>query len=142
MGEVITAELISSSDLELNHAYEELVEASRFVAHLSGCDGAILISDDLNVLGFGVEIAAEPRDGTPVGAVDNDFEEVNHKFRQLDVEHFGMRHRSALKLVTQEPNWRALVVSQDGPISAVWSMRWTVVFRRGVNLVNMNMPWA
>jgi hypothetical protein len=35
-----------------------------------------------------------------------------------------------------------LVISQDGPISAVWFEGDKVVVRKGVNLVNMNMPWA
>ena len=89
-----------------------------------------------------MEIAAELRESSAVGAADTDQAEVNRKFRKLDVEQFGMRHRSALKLVSQEPSWRVLVVSQDGPISAVWSEHATVIIRRGVNLVNINMPWA
>lgn len=64
---------------------------------------------------------------------------------RLDVEMFGMRHRSAVKLVSQHPEVRVLVVSQDGPISAVWSdPAWgpQVLFRKGINLASADLPWA
>ena len=38
---------------------------------------------------------------------------------------------------------RALVISQDGPISIIWSEKeGQVNVRKGANLMNMNMPWA
>lgn len=70
------------------------------------------------------------------------FHELAGENRPLDVEQFGMRHRSAIKLVSQQNDLRVLVVSQDGPISAVWWDKQQVFVRRGVSLVNMNIPWA
>jgi hypothetical protein len=64
-------------------------------------------------------------------------------YKPLNVEEFGLRHRSAIKLVSQKPEYYVLVISQDGPISVVWSDEDTLVnVRRGANLVNLNMPWA
>src|SRR4051812_34245658 len=74
-------------------------------------------------------------------AID-DYDEMNRKYSRMDLEQFGMRHRSAIKLISHMPDSRALVVSQDGPISAVWFDRGRVVVRKGVNLVNMNMLGA
>lgn len=128
------------AELELADSHTRLVEAIRFVARLSGCDGGIVISDDLQLLGFGAEIRSELRRKTKVReAIDT----VRRKYKPLDVEHFGLRHRSAIKLISQQPKSYVLVVSQDGPISAIWSDKSGVVdVSRGISLVNMNMPWA
>ena len=54
-------EKLASAELEAQNEYNRLVEATRFVAHLAGCDGAILMTGDLRVLGFGCELRAELR---------------------------------------------------------------------------------
>jgi len=141
-GESIPENSLSLADSACQKSFNDLVEATRFVAQLSGCDGAIVISDDLQLLGFGAEITAEMPNSTPIFEADSEYHEANRDYRQLNLEQFGMRHRSAVKLVSHETKYRVLVVSQDGPISAVWSEQKKVIVRRGVNLVNMNMPWA
>jgi hypothetical protein len=140
--EVVSNESFSHAEALYLPFFNELVEATRFVAHLSACDGAIVMSDDLKILGFGVEIRAELRKGTSIVEAVDDYDEMNRKYRRLDLEQFGMRHRSAIKLISRMPNSRALVISQDGPISAVWSENKKVIVRKGLNLVNMNMPYA
>lgn len=128
------------AEIELAECHSRLVEAIRFVARLAGCDGAIVISEDLKILGFGAEIRSDLKAKTKVRQVIN---EMRRTSKPLNVEQFGQRHRSAIKLVSREPNYSALVISQDGPISFIWSERRSVVMvRKGVNLVNMNMPWA
>lgn len=96
----------------------KMADAIQWVAQLSGCDGAILLSDDLSLAGFGVEIRAELKESAKVREMIDD---RLSKARPLDAEQFGMRHRSAVKLVSQNPSYTVLVISQDGPVSAVWS---------------------
>jgi hypothetical protein len=128
------------AELELVECHTLLVEAIRFVSRLAGCDGAIVISDDLRVLGFAAEIRSELKPEVKVRQIRD---EMRRTFTSLDVEQFGQRHRSAIKLVSREPSYYVLVVSQDGPISFVWSDKANVVnVKKGLNLVNMNMPWA
>lgn len=126
-------------DSALRKAFDRLVESTRTVAHFAQCDGAVVISRSLEVLGFGAEIAADLRDDTVVLEIDKDFDT---KPRALDVEQFGMRHRSAVKFASQCSGAVLLVVSQDGPISGIWGEAKIVRVRKGVRLVNMNLPWA
>jgi hypothetical protein len=130
---------IAAAELQFQEAFESLIEATRFVAQLAGCDGAIALTDDLVLLGFGVEIRAELRQGVEVLEV---LDEMQKNYLLLDVEAFGMRHRSAIKLISHHADCRALVVSQDGPITAVWSEGDRVFVKRGLELTNLNMPWA
>jgi hypothetical protein len=137
--EKVSAKQVSLAQLKMDATYEELVEATRFVAHLARCDGAIVISQDLRFVGFGAEIRAEFKKGTEVLDVVN---EMQSKYRRLVIDEFGMRHRSAVKLASQAPSCRILVVSQDGPITGVWSDHRKVFVKRGAHLINLNMPWA
>jgi hypothetical protein len=127
------------AELALISATEHLVEAVRFVAQTAGCDGAILLTSDLHLLGFGAEIRAEMEADMPVSQVTD---EMRGDSRSCDIEQFGMRHRSAIKLVSKLPSTRVLAVSQDGPISAVWAKDGEGKVRKGVPLGNMNIPWA
>jgi len=128
------------AELELADRHLRLVEAIRFVARLAGCDGAIVMSDDLRLLGFGAEIRSELKAGTKIREVKDELRRI---FKSLNVEQFGQRHRSAIKLVSRESRYNVLVISQDGPISVVWSNKDRIVnVRRGANFVNMNMPFA
>lgn len=141
-GQQVPDEQIAHAELAMLQTYDLLVEATRFVAQLAGCDGAILLSEDLTLLGFGAEIKATFRETAQVIDIADNYDEFNKMKRYLNVDQFGMRHRSAIKLVSREPRCRILVVSQDGPISAVWAEGSNVAVRRGVNLVNMNMIGA
>lgn len=127
------------AELELAKAHGDLVEAIRFVARLSGSDGAILLSEDLCLLGFGAEIRAELMHQAQIVEITH---ELQNSSRPMDIEQFGLRHRSAIKLVSKQPEYTAIVVSQDGPISVVWSREGRVNVRKGVQLTNLNMPWA
>jgi len=140
--QLVLDEKIAQAELAMLQTYDILVEATRFVAQLARCDGAILISEDLTLLGFGAEIKAMLREAAQVIDVEDNYDEFNKTIKYLNVDQFGMRHRSAIKLVSQEPKCRVLVVSQDGPISAVWAEGGNVAVRRGIGLVNLNMPWA
>lgn len=127
------------SELVLSAASDRLTETTRFVAQLAGCDGAIVLSSDLRLMGFGAEVCAEFASGVAVSEVIDEFAQ---KHKTCDVEQFGMRHRSAIKLVSQAADAHVVVVSQDGPISVVWYEDKRVMVKRGVSLVNRNIPWA
>lgn len=47
------------ADAVLRLAYDELVDATRLVAGFSGCDGAIVMTESLEVIGFGAEVRAD-----------------------------------------------------------------------------------
>jgi hypothetical protein len=130
--------LILEADTKLDASYETLIEATRFVAGLSGADGSIGISDDLRLFGFGGEIKPNLLDIYPIYDVHREFMKP---YKKLDIERFGMRHRAAIKLVSQDIRCRVLVVSQDGPISAVWWENDAVHVKRNVILSNRNEPW-
>lgn len=122
-------------------AEDDLAIAAEVVAQFSAIDGALLLSTDLRVLGFGVEIVVDPL--RPVAAS----EVTGHAPRgsawpAVDAESFGMRHRSALRCVAAATDTAAFVVSQDGTVSFFWKQADRVLLKRGVTISNPNMTGA
>jgi hypothetical protein len=89
----------------------------RPVARMAAVDGAVVLTDDLQVLGFGAMIR--------VGS-DPDVYRVTAWPERVDSVHLeeagGARHQSAVRFVGQHRNAIALVISHDGHLSlAHWS---------------------
>lgn len=79
------------------------------VAGLAAVDGAVLVTDRLRVLGFGVEVLA-PAKITTIELLDGTTREVTA---------YGTRHRSAFRFCEAYPRGAAFVCSQDGGIKCI-----------------------
>lgn len=121
---------------EVREATKGLAEACRFVASLAGADGAVVMTTDLAVVGFGAEIRME-------NAPRSTVHEVGHNRLNggevLDAQEFGMRHRSAMRLVAATAQAAVLVVSQDGGVSLVFQHQGRVCFRRNLSTVGSDL---
>ncbi len=116
----------------------DLSDAVETIAAFSKVDGALVLTSDLRVLGFGAEIQLELASPTKVLEVIG--ETLSPKnVHELDSESFGMRHRSAVRFVGATPCAVGFVVSQDGTVSFTWSKDGAVYIKRGVNIANPNM---
>jgi hypothetical protein len=97
---------------------EALFEVAHVVADLARVDGAVLMTDSLELLGFGVEIAGSLPE-VPRVARALDLEATARTWMRTD--RVGTRHRSAYRLCQALPEALALVVSQDGGLQFI---RW------------------
>jgi hypothetical protein len=94
----------------------DLEQAGDLVSAMAAVDGAVLLTRDLELVGFGAEIKLTQ-------AVSSD-ERVAHGMHPsplgrpepVPLSNFGMRHRSACRFCKDVPGALALVVSQDGGI--------------------------
>jgi hypothetical protein len=122
-------------------AEEDLSDAADLVARFTAVDGALVLSSDLRVLGFGAEIVVD----ASVRAIA--FEVYGSRRRpgdlhEVDGERFGMRHRSALRGITVADQTAAFVVSQDGAVSFFWKEHDRVMLKRHVNTANPSVVGA
>jgi hypothetical protein len=97
---------------------EALFEVAHLVADLTRVDGAVLLTDALEVLGFGVEIAGELPEVSRVMRA-HDLDGASRTWVRTD--RVGTRHRSAYRLCQAVRDALALVVSQDGGLRFI---RW------------------
>jgi len=91
---------------------------AHLVAGLSHVDGTVLMTDCLEILGFGVEIAGELPEVLRVARA-NDLEGTEREWVRTD--RVGTRHRSAYRLCQAVHDALAVVVSQDGGLRFI---RW------------------
>lgn len=125
----------------LHLAEEDLADAAATIAALSAVDGAVVLTSALRLAGFGAEIVLESAQATKVFEVAGETY-MSRDWPGLDSEQFGMRHRSAVRLVAATESTAAFIVSQDGTASCCWKKDGKVYLKRGVNLSNPNMVGA
>jgi hypothetical protein len=88
----------------------------RNVGKLTAFDGAVVLRDDLTVLGFGAKLNCPPEDFTVsrLNAV------TREKLRERPIyELGGTRHQSAARFVNRYRDCRVAVSSQDGRLTLV-----------------------
>ena len=83
-----------------------------FLAQLACVDGALLLSDHLEPLGFGATIAAQEWTGNIVVGPDS----FGGGGQEFDLSRLGTRHNSAANFIGAFPYCYGFVLSQDGPI--------------------------
>ena len=103
---------------QLSQLDEALFEVAHFVADMTRVDGTVLMTDCLEVLGFGVEIAGELPEVLRVARA-HDLEGAAREWVRTD--RVGTRHRSAYRLCQAVHDALALVVSRDGDLRFI---RW------------------
>jgi hypothetical protein len=108
----------TSRSQQLSQMDEALFEVAHLVADLTRVDGTVIMTDCLEVLGFGVEIAGELPE-VPRVARAHDLEGAEREWVRTD--RVGTRHRSAYRLCQAVRDALALVVSQDGGLRFI---RW------------------
>ena len=90
---------------------EELRDVAKSIASLTAIDGAIVITTQFKVLGFGGEIIATSPTLTSVTNTSNG--------QVIPLDSFGTRHRSAFRFCSSFEDSVAFIVSSDGGVKAV-----------------------
>jgi hypothetical protein len=95
---------------------EASLEVSQLLAALGDVDGAVVLTDRLELLGFGAEITGPlPEIDTVRRALDLE----GSTWEMVAIDSVGTRHRSAYRLCAHERDALAVVVSQDGAVQFV-----------------------
>ncbi len=106
----------ASGDEELSDLDEAIFEVAHLIAGLAAVDGAVVMTQRFELLGFGGEISGElPGVETVAKALDIEGDETTEE----PTEGFGTRHRSAFRLCNALPDVIAVVISQDSNVRFV-----------------------
>lgn len=97
---------------------EALFEVAHLVAMLADVDGAVIMTNQLEILGFGAEISGTLAD---VERVDRSLDLEGAQRATERTDRVGTRHRSVYRLCQRLHDAFAIVVSQDGGVRFV---RW------------------
>jgi len=109
-------EYITSKHEKLSFLKEAIFEMGHLIADLASVDGAVVLTKQMEMLGFGGEISGKLDDVLKVKkALDADGERTIWE-RTEDV---GTRHRSVYRLCNGIRHALAIVISQDGDVRFV-----------------------
>jgi len=95
-----------------------LLEVSQLISGLSQVDGAVVLSDTLDIVGFGAEISGHL---PSVQRVAHALDLAGTSRQWVRADRVGTRHRAAYRLCQALPEALVLVVSQDGGLRLI---RW------------------
>jgi hypothetical protein len=112
------AEYEASEDSRLIALDEALFEVAHLIAMLADVDGAVVMTDRLEILGFGAEISGALPE---VDSVDRSMDLQGTRRINERTDRVGTRHRSAYRLCNELHDALVVVVSQDGGVRFV---RW------------------
>ncbi|MGV3485118.1 MAG: putative sensor domain DACNV-containing protein [Planctomycetaceae bacterium] len=99
---------------------EAVFEVGHLFAGLSAVDGALVLTQRLEVHGFGAEISSQL---PPVETVWRAMDLEGTRVAPDLADRFGTRHRSVFRLCQQHPAVIAIVISQDGQVRFVRHMK-------------------
>lgn len=88
---------------------EATSDCVRFIAGLSGVDGAVVITDKFRVLGFGSEVIVHSQNLTHVSLPSR---------KKRPIADYGTRHRSAFRFCSSFEESVGFIVSSDGGVKA------------------------
>ena len=115
--EFLEASLVHEMNTLVRATYRRAAQyALDRIAQLATIDGALILDHQLGVVGFGASLIASNSDSK--GQIGPDGHGNRHS-TEVDINQYGMRHRSAFNFVAQYPNAIAFVISQDGPVRAL-----------------------
>ena len=104
---------------------ESIFECAHFLADLMAVDGALVVTDAWDVIGFGAEIHG-PTNGKEVVYRALDLEATELVEERADEA--GTRHRAAYRLSRKHPECMIIVVSQDGAVRYVGNLNGKVTY--------------
>lgn len=107
-----------------------------FVSLLSRVDGLVVLTPDLEVQGFGVEITCADEPSAVFLAQDSEAS----KLREMPYEHYGTRHRSMMRYCAKVPGSIGFVISQDGDVRAIATVNGKLVVFDNLRLQAHDFP--
>lgn len=106
----------SSDDPLVNQLDEAIFELSHFVANLTSVDGAVVLTKEFEILGFGGEIHCSQNE---VSSVARSIDLEAEKIQLESIQQVGTRHRSVYRFCNAIHDAVGQVISQDGTIRFV-----------------------
>lgn len=116
LGEVSWAHYQQAHDAELLALTGEIEHLADYLAGLAAVDGALVLTQQLDLVGFGVEVQATQ---VPLERVYRALDLEAQQRQPLALDHGGTRHRAAYRLCLAAPECLTIVVSQDGSVQFV-----------------------
>lgn len=128
--ELFLEEGVHNIDLRENRS--EIDGVIWFISLLTQVDGLVLMNQNLEVHGFGVEITVSEEPYSVSIATSRSGSKS--RLRNIDYTHYGTRHRSMIRYCSRVPGSIGFVVSQDGDVRAMTSVNGQLILWDNIKL--------
>jgi DisA bacterial checkpoint controller nucleotide-binding len=112
------AEYQTLMDTELSDLDEALFDFAHFLADLMAVDGALVVTQALDLVGFGAELRSN---AGSLKSVRHALDLEGEIWANESLDNVGTRHRAVYRFCRDHPKCLAIVVSQDGSVQFVRS---------------------
>jgi hypothetical protein len=112
-------------DAQLSDLDEALFDFAHFLADLMSVDGALVVTQGLELVGFGAELRA---DAAGLKQVRHALDLEGDIFVNESLDNVGTRHRAVYRFCQTFSDCLAIVVSQDGTVQFVKNHNGTVTY--------------
>ena len=109
-------EYVACQNEEIALLDEAIFDVAHFIASLAATDGAVVMTEQLELLGFGGFVLG---DSDRVEMVRRAFDPEGEHTELQRIEMVGTRHRAAYRLCQKVHDAMAIVISQDGDMQLV-----------------------
>ena len=123
---------LSYLKFEEDNIEEEIQDIAKSIASLTSVDGALVITTQFKVLGFGGEIIATSRTLTHVTMASD-------QRRKIPIESLGTRHRSAFRFCSSFEDSVVFIVSSDRGVKAAKRHGRKLLFWPDINAGTMGL---
>jgi hypothetical protein len=136
-GKPVPADILletSLAEADAKDREEEMTGAVKLVASLGAVDGLVLMTPTLSVTGFGVKIDSTQNITSVYDGAR--FSRRGTRAPKIDPSQFGTRHGSMLRYCARDRDALGIVVSQDGHVRLIMTVRNSLVFWDNVKLLD------
>jgi hypothetical protein len=118
-------QLIQETNIEIDHTLW-------FLALLTRIDGLVLLTPELDLIGFSVLITEISKESSEDVAIAEDVNAT--QISSMSATNFGTRHHSMLQYCSRHPSSVGFVVSQDGAVRAITQINDKTIMWRNIQL--------
>jgi hypothetical protein len=116
---------VSLAETDAQDREDEITGAVKLIASLAAVDALVLMTPALSVAGFGVKIGSTANVTTVYDGAG--FAHRGTRARKIDLSQFGTRHGSMLRYCAEDRKALGIVVSQDGYVRLITTVRNSLV---------------
>jgi len=122
----------SVAGFDVEEIRNEMDGAIWFISLLTRVDGLVLLSQTLEVIGFGVEITTQEPPSEVF--IAEDVHATESRLRKVDYQLYGTRHRSMMRYCASVPGSVGFVISQDGDVRVITKVAGRLVVWENIRL--------
>jgi DNA integrity scanning protein DisA with diadenylate cyclase activity len=101
-----------------------LHESLKFLANLACSDGALILTSNFEIVGFGATLQSPPWNGNVLVGPDG----FGHEGGNFHIKKYGTRHNSMVDYIGEKNDCFGFVFSHDGPIRGFYKVDKNTVY--------------